>query len=388
MGQNILIIGNGFDLYHKLPTRYSDFMFFATEWETFYREYDLNSQQIEPKKIRVPLSEKGELTQESLIEFAKYSEIYNKECIEFLNNSLKKNTWIKYFNEIENSEEMRWVDFEAEIYNALIAVEEYSMEIIPQSTNGVVEGFFPTRLRRIPAIFGKAADNGYINMTKKQLTINDLDPPRLQANKELLIDFICRELDDLIKCLDYYFSEFVENICCECYSEQIESLKDIDLLSFNYTDIYRQIYRSTSLNEYHAVHGGVKNHDIVLGIADDTFDGKPEYIRFQKFFQRIQKRTGAFYLKWFDERNCGFLSLKTVYIMGHSLGYADFGVLEPFFTKPVIQKIVIYYHDQKSYENLVINLVKALGKEKVIDEIGKEKIVFEKLTAPQICETI
>ncbi|MCI9663917.1 MAG: hypothetical protein HFI46_08585 [Lachnospiraceae bacterium] len=33
-------IGNGFDLYHKLPTRYTDFLFLAKNWEVFYALYN------------------------------------------------------------------------------------------------------------------------------------------------------------------------------------------------------------------------------------------------------------------------------------------------------------------------------------------------------------
>lgn len=39
MAKNILIIGNGFDIYHKLPTRYNDFMFFCKCWISFYEAY-------------------------------------------------------------------------------------------------------------------------------------------------------------------------------------------------------------------------------------------------------------------------------------------------------------------------------------------------------------
>ena len=35
MQNKILIIGNGFDLYHKLPTGYKDFLFFAKNWKIF-----------------------------------------------------------------------------------------------------------------------------------------------------------------------------------------------------------------------------------------------------------------------------------------------------------------------------------------------------------------
>lgn len=39
MSANILIIGNGFDLYHGLPTKYIDFLSFAKNWSFFYSEY-------------------------------------------------------------------------------------------------------------------------------------------------------------------------------------------------------------------------------------------------------------------------------------------------------------------------------------------------------------
>ena len=40
MQNKILIIGNGFDLYHCLPTGYRDFLFFAKNWRVFKKEYD------------------------------------------------------------------------------------------------------------------------------------------------------------------------------------------------------------------------------------------------------------------------------------------------------------------------------------------------------------
>ena len=39
MNTKILIIGNGFDLYHDLPTKYIDFLSFATHWSSFYSTY-------------------------------------------------------------------------------------------------------------------------------------------------------------------------------------------------------------------------------------------------------------------------------------------------------------------------------------------------------------
>ena len=68
--------------------------------------------------------------------------------------------------------------------------------------------------------------------------------------------------------------------------------------------------------------------------------------------------------------------------MGHSLGLGDFGVLRYFLEDDWISKVTIFYHSQEAYEDLVINLVKALGKESTIDKIGMGKIIFRKLNPP------
>lgn len=40
MAKDVLIIGNGFDLYHKLPTRYIDFLFLVKNWSDFFDDYN------------------------------------------------------------------------------------------------------------------------------------------------------------------------------------------------------------------------------------------------------------------------------------------------------------------------------------------------------------
>ena len=47
-----------------------------------------------------------------------------------------------------------------------------------------------------------------------------------------------------------------------------------------------------------------------------------------------------------------------------------------------IEKIIIFHHDQSSYENLVINLVKAFDREKVVEMIGNGKVEFIQLDPP------
>ena len=130
---NILIIGNGFDLYHKLPTRYNDFMFLATQWEMFYSSYESSSSDITSttEQISVLLTDRGEMTQEALKEFGKHSSLMNETHIEYLKKNLQSNAWIQYFRLLELGG-LRWVDFENEIKKALSFTEEYFTYIIPK----------------------------------------------------------------------------------------------------------------------------------------------------------------------------------------------------------------------------------------------------------------
>lgn len=43
MNNDVLIIGNGFDLYHKLPTRYTDFLVVVENWAEFWTLYRITS---------------------------------------------------------------------------------------------------------------------------------------------------------------------------------------------------------------------------------------------------------------------------------------------------------------------------------------------------------
>ena len=71
MNNNVLIIGNGFDLYHKLPTRYTDFLFLVRNWEKFYslyteqliKSHNMRSE-TEHEQFSVSVNEYGKLTEE------------------------------------------------------------------------------------------------------------------------------------------------------------------------------------------------------------------------------------------------------------------------------------------------------------------------------------
>lgn len=390
MQNRILIIGNGFDLYHKLPTGYKDFLFFAKHWGEFKEEYDKHDTSVDGKTgemIDVRLGDRNELTSESIKDFASHTVLYSKEHLAYLDEHLQDNAWLTYFEKITPPGQ-NWIDFEAEIERALVQVELYYHQFLPSINNDVPMKTMPELMAKVIYTFSdklEKAGTGYINLAKHNFRPNrDADPEKLHPNKVMLLSSMKDELDALNLCLDYYLLEFVSAINCSFYSEQIKSLGDIYLLNFNYTYTYATVYGKTALIQHHPIHGEAKEENLVLGIPDESFRDSMDYVYFQKFFQRIQKKTGSFYKEWPVRPKHSALEDEPVqvFIMGHSLNKVDKSILKDFFLEQNVETIKIFYHSQSGYESQVINLVDMFGRDFVIDQTGKGRIIFEKLSPP------
>lgn len=384
---DLLIVGNGFDLYHGLPTRYTDFLKFISYWSIFWDNYNGEAKAQVCTPFRVKLSEQNEIIEESMRDFASHQGYYKYEHLEFINSHID-NLWIQYFLKKQLSS-VNWIDFEGEIYNVLKLVEEYYSEFIPEmrKRNDAPIKYIPGDMSTVINIFKKNCPEEYIDFTQGIISRSDTEKDKLKNNKEMLLSTMKRELDDLIKCLDYYLLDFVSNIKVEQYSEQIKELSYINLLNFNYTYTYASVYGKNSLREHHRIHGDCLEEDMVLGIPDESFPSTLDYIYFQKYFQRIQKRTGNYYKSWITEPNAREKSSEdvpiNVFIMGHSLADSDKGILKEIFMNDFVCKITIFYHSQLAYEQQVINLVSMFGKDFVIEQTANDRIVFEKLKKPQ-----
>ena len=384
MANDILIIGNGFDIYHGLPTRYGDFLFLAKNWDVFYNKYSRGVlANIEKGTFSVTL-DKGMLCEESLEDYANYKNCFEYENIQYLNEHLNTNAWVKYFIDATFNGDS-WVDFEEEIFEVLAAVEEFFGILLSNAktnradiASNIMDSDIIVKVKRF---YGLMEDRNYYSCFGL-VNFSEVEPSDLREQKLYLITKMKEELDVLIECLRIYLLEFVEPLECCGYSEQIRNLMDVNLLNFNYTYTYKKVYGNLR-NKHHPIHGDCLNGGMVLGISDNSFVDKLEYIYFVKYFQRIQKQTGSFYREWIQKNEMIHNALvddpHNVYIIGHSLAVSDKGVLEDFFINDWVEKIVIYYHNQKAYENIVINLVEMFGKDFVIEQTGKGRIVFEKL---------
>lgn len=358
----ILILGNGFDIEHGLPTKYIDFLEFIDDFLEIGESAD--------RDIAI-----DEVSDDRKKKFFKemFSTTDNK-LIEQLLLKVKNNIWIKYFKRNEEYIKENWIDFEKEISNIIKLLEkaksEYELEAI----------FYNDEIK---------ASEAYIKYQKEIYSWHRsgefyISESTFSFQKNKLLE----DLNMLINALEIYLAEYVGKLPVNKYNPDIAALRPTHVLSFNYTDTYYRIYDTGGRNiEYDFIHGRAKENndspEMVLGIdeylSDEERSKNVEFIEFQKYYQRMQKRTSCYYKDW-DEKilqasKNGKDKKVELYIFGHSLDVTDKDILREFLLNDNV-KTTIFIYNQKAYERGLANLVKVLGTETLLKKMyGKNRTI-------------
>ena len=377
MGQKsktILILGNGFDLAHSLPTRYSDFLEFCkrvinisednfkAKWiDNWKTDESIRHLILEEHKYR---QGKGEITNYNVVV---------TEIISLLNN----NIWYHYFSQIYKDKSIRgenWIDFESEIRFIIESIDRMSLSLIDQ--------------------WEKIKNNDF-KMQKFCRSIQESYTYNVKTIKSLR-ESAYKDLEKLIRVLELYLSVFVEKIKINIRIPEIESLNPDYVISFNYTHTYERIYKKGAV--YH-IHGEadynrpLENNNMVLGIdeywLDEDRNNKTDFTIFKKFAQRIQKHTGNESYKYlkeirelFDKEGSGNIwtgnidqskdqpnGISYVYVFGHSLDVTDKDILSSFIGDKATA-VTVYCYDKGTEGDLIANTIKLIGEEELIDKVN------------------
>lgn len=385
--KNILLVGNGFDLAHELPTKYEHFLFILKNWSEF-------QQKIEQFKS-------GKEIEKEDIFYTYFVGIksLNDTNLEQLDIIIKNNSWIKYFCQCE-AEIDGWIDFEKEIYPVIDLFEfifncEYNIGIPgqPENRNAYIKrDLFSTKRIRTAILWtryiGKSQGGSFFvraEFTSKQYGIL----------KKKIIQSLRDEFDGFIKAFEIYLYEFVYKREGIKILRQIKKIGINNVISFNYTHT-EELYGIQDNNVHH-IHGMIRtdldvgNSDIVMGLNEQR-EQNIDFIYFVKYFQRIQRATGVGYKEFVDKYDINSLGRKyreefELYIYGHSLDETDEDILKfvigdidekgDMIFKP--KKIIVFFYDFTDYEQKVINLIKLYGRNIVEKNMEKEKFKFVKI---------
>lgn len=368
---NILVIGNGFDIAHGLPTKYSDFLNFIRKYYQFKNADEISKLDEEKFKDIVHLKD---------------------ECIQLFDEIevlTKDNSWYKHFDSIYESRITEgkdgWIDFEREISNIIQIIDRIRCQILKQielgSDKARLNDWQIEQLKVI--VWGKA----HVDFAKVEF-----DSTSIQMLKSKLT----QDLNRIIRCLEIYLAHCVHITECSTLSV-IRNLDVHGVLSFNYTETYRLLYDGgTKSIKYHYIHGlarqkgDVETCNMILGI-DEYLTGSSkntdnEFVEFKKFFQRIFKGTGNLYTEWISNHQQTVTALRrspnppfmNVYIFGHSLDNTDGDVLRNLIMQEYT-RTTIFYHSREALGKQIANLVAVVGEDELISRTdkGTQTIFFE-----------
>lgn len=387
---NLLIIGNGFDLAHGLPTRYTDFLRYCSD-------YDEEN----------PISVLNEL---------------NEEFISFV----KDNVWLAYFlNSTSDRNNTRtWIDFEKEIAEVirnidlsnptieyaqyLNAPSEITLEISPNGHSEIME-------RLISPFCTYDEETGKFVITKNSITdldslINFLNCQLrnftrafeiycLKINGTLISESIVsserkQKMDEVKQQIESYGHlarnasgyigrkdeeakyEKLRNEASKSLSSLLSGIISIDYLSmskfdyvlnFNYTNTYERLYGNET-TKYCYIHGKAQEYknktNMIFGIDDDLPRGEEsnnfKWIKFKKYYQRIILKTGSEYKDWLNSQAKQTPQQNFVHIVGHSLDKTDYDVLYEIISNQNF-KIIIYYYCSDDFEDKIQEVIKLLA---------------------------
>jgi len=295
---NILVIGNGFDLAHGLPTGYIDFLEFCKRVRRIYT-YDSSASGKYYETENLDNWEMNEYVKERL-KCAYNSRLAKKvaeddervhmeivttdKILDELYSYIDNNTWIEYFFECSSYVGENWIDFESEISRVIQALDAGKFQLEHDSSVMSVDR---NESQILTAILKAARTNlksvyGDVKALEKFASILNV------------------ELQKMTRALEIYISEFVGKIEIGSKSVDIADINPDYIVSFNYSNTYERVYEKGDAVTCDYIHGraDIKNtlesNNMVLGIdeylSDDVKDKEIEFIAFKKYYQRIHKQ--------------------------------------------------------------------------------------------------
>lgn len=335
----ILVLGNGFDLDHNLPTGYKNFLYFClyitkenNKWQNYYEKL-------------TPIQKK----------YVKTIEQKKKIKAKFI-SLLENNNLLRYFEFRLEQQGDNWIDLEREIKSIVQELESIEKEYVLSKKNW----YTANGEHRIYETLDKLGLDNIAHGKINEISLN------------LIHSALQKSLRDFCKALELYIVTFINSTPIDGVSPDIIDFDATDVITFNYSNTYERVYSGVHWREnIDHVHGVACESDsdetnIVLGITSVTENKEiNRYVDFEKYFQRITKKTENTYKKWLRSKLSDKGTIDVVFF-GHSLDASDSDIIKDLICHENT-KIVIYYYNDIAYQNIVANLIEILDKKTMLE---------------------
>lgn len=374
MAETILILGNGFDIAMNRKTKYTDFIEFE---QILYIEPELGS----------------------------YLQTFlDSKCIDI--DKYKDNLYLKFINENKDTLGDNWSNLEimiSQLADAIMYFKENSSLLYSNQFNRPLASIikqhkfdwrmsanYSSKLYIAGTFLSLFYEKGWSSL-EREVALDKL-------NNEFI-----RQLDLLIELLEIYLS-YLDYLDFEVQGinpkptalDAVPHLLSSYVLNFNYTNTSAYLFETVE-ERTHFIHGRIdldrtfsRINTMVFGIEDKENDVNSDLIPYQKYYQRVVKETGNFYETFFepnfefaeDELSMPYLSSKNIIIFGHSVDPLDKEIFQKCFALAeegeYLYRFIFTYYDDAAKRSIIKNLAIILGKEKLIELTGTQKVVFVK----------
>jgi len=394
-GKKVLILGNGFDLAHGLPTKYIHFLTFCIRVDLLW-SYDVGKSnkaysKIEFKERWIDKWDMEDSIKDYIVnayENRKFDGLPSQETAKIedevlveLYKLIHNNIWFRYFNDIYNKKRIKgenWIDFETEIRYVIQKIDETTDDL----SADLAEIFQKMQGEEDVKI------NSFIGFCVHRIGKKSLKECDTNIRELRRITF--EDLEKIIRALEIYLGKFVDEIQVDNLVPEIINLKPDYVINFNYTNTYERLYDNATVFHIHGncdVNRPAEENNMVLGIDEywdkDERDLHTNFTIFKKFAQRIQKHTGIENYKYLKEINkyyeknkerwSGNVDMNTthpngvsyVYIFGHSLDVTDKDILSGFVGSESTS-VTVYCYDKGTEGELIANTIKLISEEQLL----------------------
>ncbi|MFV5687578.1 AbiH family protein [Flavobacterium sp. ZT3R25] len=398
----LVILGNGFDLAHGLPTSYRDFI--DDYWRGIkdsnhndeFVSFDCNSK-VEFENVKnIDCISKQFIALNQEVKFSE-AEIYTEYGNNILTGKYPRAHILNYknifFRLINQKSIQNWVDIENEYYTQLKGI----VNLKPENRLVDKDEFEISRKDKIIKL------NTEFDQVKKSLEkyLNDkiiIDEERVTTISDLLRINLGE---------DKYFLEFPSqdyNELKDFYKEYSpDKRKEIITycLNFNYTKTIDKYISFTKEYGEDRNFGEVKNlqihgrlndngNRINFGFGDEMDDNYKlieniddnEYLKYFKSFQYLQNSNYKTLLDFIEGNNF------QVQIMGHSCGLSDRALLNTVFEHVNCRSIKVFYHNIKDENGKVIkdNYTEII--QNISRHFNKKSLMRSKIVNKNLCQPL
>lgn len=385
----LVIVGNGFDLAHGLPTKYSDFI--NDYWRTVCETN--GTEKIKYKDDLVDLHcEFGMLINDA--EILAIGNINNfQDIVQFVNRNNNNRDGVfeitffnQFFKIISDMLTENWVDIENVYYDILKSISKgnyrkynYPWGISQLNTEfEQVKNLLEKYLNKIDKI--QDANNSILKYFK---LINE-------NVEDYFLEFPKQDREELEKFQNNYNVNREEGINIITYCLNFNYTQTID----NYIKITKEFKNDRNYGEVInlQIHGRLNdnNNRINFGFGDEMDDDykaienldNNEYLKNFKSFQYLQNLNYKTLLDFIDSNKF------QVVIIGHSCGLSDRTLLNTIFEHNNCRSIKVFYYEEKDKDGKVIkdNYTEII--QNISRHFNKKKLMREKIVNKILCKPL